>query len=40
VVVRYNDGSAQFVSFNGRTYSSGGPPYEVLASIADAAQAS
>jgi len=38
VLVRYNDGPAQFVSYNGRTYSSGGPPYAVLAEIVNAAQ--
>jgi hypothetical protein len=39
-MVRYGDGAAEFVNYNGRTYSSGGPPYEVLATISDAAQAS
>lgn len=39
VLVRYNDGPGQFVSFNGRTYSSGGPPYAVLAELVNAAQA-
>lgn len=38
VMVRYNDGAAQFVNFSGRTYSTGGPPYEVLATITDAVQ--
>lgn len=40
VLVRYNDGPGQFVSSGGRTYSSGGPPYAVLAEIVNAAQAS
>jgi hypothetical protein len=39
-MVRYSDGAAQFVSYSGRTYSSGGPPYEVLATITDAVQPS
>ncbi|MBI1259825.1 MAG: thioredoxin domain-containing protein [Chloroflexi bacterium] len=38
VMVRYGDGSAQFVSYNGKTYNSGGVPYSVLAAITDAAQ--
>ena len=38
VLVRYNDGPADFVNYNGRTYSSGGPPYSVLAALADAVQ--
>ncbi len=38
VLVRYNDGPGQFISYNGRTYSSGGPPYSVLAEIVNAAQ--
>ena len=38
VLVRYNDGPGQFVSYGGRTYSSGGPPYSVLAEIVNAAQ--
>ena len=40
VLVRYNDGPGQFVTFNGRTYSSGGPPYSVLAELAESAQTS
>lgn len=40
VLVRYSDGPAQFVNFSGRTYSSGGPPYDVLAAITDAVQPS
>ncbi len=38
VLVRYGDGPADFVNYNGRTYSSGGPPYAVLAAITDAVQ--
>ncbi|MCC6802487.1 MAG: thioredoxin domain-containing protein [Anaerolineae bacterium] len=38
VLVRYGNGPADFVNYNGRTYSSGGPPYSVLAALADAAQ--
>ncbi|MEP7294032.1 MAG: thioredoxin domain-containing protein [Chloroflexota bacterium] len=38
VMVRYNDGPAQFVTFDSRTYSSGGPPYSVLAQLAEAVQ--
>jgi protein-disulfide isomerase len=38
VLVRYDDGPGQFVTYNGRTYSSGGPPYSVMAAIADAVQ--
>lgn len=38
VLVRYGDGPAQFVNFSGRTYSSGGPPYDVLAAITEAVQ--
>ena len=37
-MVRYNDGSAQFISYNGQTYNSGGVPYGVLAAVTDAAQ--
>jgi hypothetical protein len=38
VMVRYGDGTAQFVTYNGKTYNSGGVPYNVLAAITDAAQ--
>jgi protein-disulfide isomerase len=37
-MVRYNDGPAQFISYNGRTYNQGGAPYAVLSAITDAAQ--
>jgi len=40
VMVRYNDGAPQFISFNGQTYSQGGAPYSVLSAITDAAQTS
>ena len=40
ILVRYGDGSAQFVSYNGRTYNQGGVPYNVLAALTDAAQQS
>lgn len=40
VMVRYADGQAQFITFSGRTYSAGGPPYDVLAQVAVAAEAS
>lgn len=35
VMVRYNDGPAEWISYNGRTYSQGGVPYEVLASVVE-----
>lgn len=38
VLVRYSDGTTQFITFNGRTYNSGGPSYSVLAAVADAAE--
>jgi len=38
VMVRYGDGTAQFVTYNGKTYNQGGVPYNVLAAITDAAQ--
>jgi protein-disulfide isomerase len=38
VLVRYNDGPGTFVSYGGRTWSSGGPPYSVLAELVNAAQ--
>jgi protein-disulfide isomerase len=38
VMIRYNDGPAQFISYNGQTYNSGGVPYSVLAAVTDAAQ--
>jgi protein-disulfide isomerase len=31
VLVRHNNGDARFITYGGRTYSAGGPPYEVLA---------
>ncbi len=37
-MIRYNDGAAQFISYNGRTYNQGGAPYAVLAAVVDAAQ--
>lgn len=35
VMVRYNDGPAQWISFNGTTYDRGGVPYDVLAAVVD-----
>jgi protein-disulfide isomerase len=40
VLVRYSDGTTQFITFAGRTYSAGGPPYSVLAQLVDAVEAS
>lgn len=37
-MVRYGDGAAQFISYNGNTYNQGGAPYAVLAAVVDAAQ--
>jgi protein-disulfide isomerase len=37
VLVRYGDSPAEFVSYNGRTYNSGGVPFTVLAAITNAA---
>jgi protein-disulfide isomerase len=39
VLVRFNDGEAQFVTLEGRQYSQGGVPFEVLAQVIDAANA-
>ncbi len=38
VMVRYNDGPAQFINYNGQTYNQGGVPYSVLAAVTDAVQ--
>lgn len=38
VMVRYDNGPAQFVNYSGRTYNQGGPPYDVLAAITEAVQ--
>ena len=38
VMVRYNNGPAQFISYSGQTYNQGGVPYSVLAAVTDAAQ--
>lgn len=37
VMVRYGDGAAQFISFGGVTYDRGNVPYNVLASVVEAA---
>jgi len=38
VMIRYNDGTAQFITYSGKTYNQGGVPYSVLAAVTDAAQ--
>ena len=40
VMVRYGNGSAAFITYNGQTYNQGGVPYSVLAAVTDAAQQS
>ncbi len=40
VMVRYGDGPAQWVSFNGTTYDRGSVPYTVLAAVIEQANAS
>lgn len=35
VMVRYNNGAAQWVSYNGSTYDSFAPPYDVLAGVVE-----
>lgn len=39
VMVRYNDGPAQWVTYNGTTYDRGGVPYDVLSAIVENYQA-
>ncbi len=38
VMVRYGSGAAQYITYNGTTYNQGGVPYDVLATVTDAAQ--
>lgn len=38
IVVRYGDGDLEFITLNGRTYNQGGPSYEVLTEVIEAAQ--
>ena len=38
VMVRYGDGSPQFITYDGQTYNQGGVPYSVLAAVTDAVQ--
>ena len=38
VMVRYSDGQAQFITYNGQTYNQGGVSYGVLSAVTDAAQ--
>ena len=38
IVVRYGDGDLEFITLDGRTYDQGGPSYEVLAEVIEAAQ--
>ncbi|HVU11522.1 MAG TPA: thioredoxin domain-containing protein [Phototrophicaceae bacterium] len=38
VMVRYGDGTPQFITYSGQTYNSGGTPYAVLSAVTDAVQ--
>ncbi len=38
VLVRYLDGDPQFITYDGRTYSAGGVPFDVLAKVIESAQ--
>ena len=38
IVVRYGDGDLEFITLDGTTYDQGGPSYEVLAEVIEAAQ--
>ncbi|HLU08265.1 MAG TPA: thioredoxin domain-containing protein [Oceanobacillus sp.] len=35
VMIRYNDGPAQWITYNGTTYNRGGVPYDVLAAVVE-----